>query len=470
MRIWEILQGFTERERKKFPLWLEAELEGKHTDILQFVKGLLEFDHQPEKEILWRHVFPHKPYKNGRFRRIVYEIKAKLKLFLAFSALKHDKDQLSIFYLRQLHQLGNPTLFESEAQKLLTDLEKSKLPSLSYYELLYRIHTEIRHHNLTYKIGTKDNLKQGQQLSELFDPWWIHEKYLLACMGDSLERVYGKDIPTSLLAEAEAFIQQHPDYARMKYLQLLILIMNMQEDAQTEEIFTHFQEVAKERNKYHSEEFSHIYIYLINRTVRLFHQVEASKFAHLLFRLYGWGIEHRSLLHENHIPPASMRAWVHTGLFAEETGEVSRLMPLYLQRVVPHMREEVGALCQAKLLFQTKAFSAISKLLFPHTYRDKLTEIESRIIQLQTRYELAPVRSEELEVPLSTLDRFIEDQQHISEHYKSRYLKVVRIFLRMVKLDRERLLHKLWEEVGPSVPHSMKGWLREKIQQKIDKL
>ncbi|MEM6768751.1 MAG: hypothetical protein AAF655_27685 [Bacteroidota bacterium] len=473
MKIWETIHALSKLERQKFIHWLNMELAERNSDLPLILSVLLAEKAIPSRETIWKKSFPNTPFgdkQDNKLRLSLSKLMNQVRLFLAYRMLK-DEDGLTVaMFLKKLNQLGLPHIFEEEAKKILNDQERKKLPSPSYYELRYQVHKQIRHHNLKYKGGNKSTPEHAARLNQHFDPWWIHEKYLLACVDDTLEQVHGQAVYTPLMSEVEEIIKAHPDYPKMDYLRLMKLTMDMGYDSPLENIFPLFQEVADNRNKYDEEEFSHLFIYLTNRSVRLFHSYESEETASLLFRLYRWGIENDVFLYKGSIIPGYMRAVVHTGILANQSREVVKLIPEYAKSIVPEAKEEILALCEAKISMHQKIFSKVLEKLEEKKFSDKLTEAESRFIQLQAEYELDKENAVELESPLSTLERFVRDQSGISPMYKRRYLQLISIFFRMIKQENRDRLEKLLTEIGSHSPYSIKGWLREKILEKMDGL
>ncbi|MEM8900958.1 MAG: hypothetical protein AAGC85_22780 [Bacteroidota bacterium] len=473
MKTWETLHALSKKERLQFSHWLDMELVGKKSILSDILKALLTFSSLPSRESLWKKSFPDIPYdekQDKKLRKELYKLMNHLRVYLAYSMLKQQEDLTSELFLKRLSQLHLPQLFEEESKKVLTDQEKNKAPSPSYYELRYQVHKLIRHHKLKYKGGEKSTYQHGASLNQYFDPWWIHEKYLLACVDDTLEQVNGQAVFTPLMAEAEEIIQAHPDYPKMGYLKLMKRIMKLEEDTELADIFPSFQEIASQKKKYEEDEFSHLFIYLTNRSVRLFHVRESEETALLLFQLYRWGIDNDILLYEGNIIPGYMRAVIHTGLLANREQEVQQLIPMYAEKLLPDSKEDILALCQAKLSIHKKAYSEVSPFLRNQKFSDRIMEIESRLIRFQAEYELDRENTVEIEGPLNTLERFVREQKGLSENYKARFLKVISIFFRMIQQDNRERLENLLAEIGSHSPYSIKGWLREKILEKMDGL
>ncbi len=470
MKLWKILQALSEQEQEYFAFWLKVELDGKHPNCLGLLDSLLVFKEKPNKQEVWESAFPDKPFVDSRFRRAVYEIRSRLRLFLAFLALKENKDLSASLMLRKLNQMNLPDVFEEELGKLMKEKKQDRLPSPSYYEFLYKIHKEIRQHNLMYRSGSKEGIQQARNLHQYFDAWWIHEKFLLSSADNSLGNVYGQTPLIPLMKEADEIIRSHPEYEKMTYLQLLKLVMDFDQRVNPQKVLTVFKRLADQRDKYEEAEFTHIFIFLLNKSVRLFHQSETQELSLLLFTLYKWGIDHRILWIEDWIPARALRAVVHTGLIANEPQEIAQLISDYSDKVLPEERDEIVALCKAKYAFQQGNFQIINSLLLFQKYDDKLTEVESKLLQYQAYYELDPTKGTELEGKLQSLEKFIRIQERISAGYKSRLLTAISIFYRMIKHYKKAPLKKLLAETDDSSPYSLQGWLASRIKEKIDRV
>lgn len=464
MKAWQLLQALSADKQEQLIHWLKGELQEKEPDFLSILHVFLKMDKEPPKKEVWAQCFPQKPFDDDRYRRITHNLKSHLELFLAYIALKEDPDLKKVLYLKQLNQLTLPTLFEKEVKKILNDLKKNKVPSSSYYQMLYRIQKEIQYHNLQHKSKNKKSPLQEFSLNHYFDPWWIHEKFLMACSDDTLHNIYGSHSFTPLLKEAEETVKAHPEYEQMKYLHMMIQLLNMDESYDPKKLYALFEELAFQREGLEVEESTNLYSYFLNRTSRLFNKQGSPPWALLLFKLYKWGIDHKYLIHKKVLPPANLRAVVHVGLIAGQLEEVASIIPIYGEMVLPIYRGAITDLCNAKLAFYQGDMRKTCKLLVDKKFTDKFLDFESRLLILQATYEQNTDSPTEMEVPIQSLQRYIRYQEYVSDIYKTRFLVCLKLFLQMIKTTDRDTLNKLKLELESCEVLGFKLWLKDKIE------
>ena len=465
MKFWQLFQSLSKESQQQFLYWLKGELMSKKPDYLILLEVILNAKKGPEKEACWVAAFPEKPFNDARYRRLIHELKSRLEFFLAYQAFKEDPDLQNTLYLRRLNQLKLPDLFEKEVRKIIKDLKQEKFPSPTYYQLLYRIKKEIKFHNLQHRDRLKKADLLGSSLNHFFDPWWIHEKFLMACSDDTRYHMYGSLPYTPLLKEAEETIRSHPEFEEMKYLHLMILLLNLDDSYDPSTLYELFEEIAQQREGLGTEEFINLYSYFLNRVSRLLNLQGSTRWAYLLFRLYSWGIDHKYLIHEEALPAGTFRAVIHVGLLAEQPDKVEDLIPIYSNMVLPPYREAVTALCQAKLAFHQGKMRLACRLLVDKKLVDKFLDFESRLLVLQATYELDKDSPVDLEVPIYSLQRYIRYQDSVSDVYKKRFLSCLGLFLQMIKSTANKpKLEQLQTELESCQVLAFRLWLRQKVE------
>ncbi|MEL7532573.1 MAG: hypothetical protein AAFN10_14745, partial [Bacteroidota bacterium] len=285
-KLWILIESMSPEERKRFPLWLKAELGDRQTYLQQLCQLLIDaYPDAPQRENLWQSLYPKSDFDDARLRKLTRDLTAWVEEFFAIEEFRGRKDEKSVALLRALYERELADEFEKAVRKFDREMAKRPLRDGEFFRMQYeleRLATEFAV-SFRYKLERSDSLttaqiSDSQRLQHFFDLWWIQTKLEIASINQAQKQITGQEIESVLLKELLELIPKDPILSQEPFINLyreMALLLMGSEEIELPKLLFQIQETAGLA----SEDLQTLWVALINHTVRTLNQTGKHKFS-----------------------------------------------------------------------------------------------------------------------------------------------------------------------------------------------
>jgi len=462
-KIWRVLALLNKDELIRFNKWLHIELAEKQTYVKKLFSIITELPERAEDERVWKKLYPNDPYNDARLRKLYRDLCANIEEFLAIESFRKNKDQKDIHLLRELREREAHDLFIKHYNKLDQEFTNAPLKDASIFRKKYQITYEMIQHQLQYQHGIKPISFEDLYMS--FDAWWVHEKIALACTHETLSALFPQHIHNALLTQAYEMISKRVDFSQMTLLQIHWKIHELFRGTPESEVQEISQWIVKYAKELPLSTKKEIFELLLNYHIRRLNTSGDEHTAHIIFKLYQWGINDKFLIAQRKLHWQQYKNIISICL---QTNNYEAAW-VYLNDLIKYLpakeKEEAYIFNLSQYHIAVEAYEEVISALGERKFSKLVYEIPARSTLLQAYYELYGPDKEWLIPQLTNLIRYVK-QQKLTEKYRQSYLNRFRLFRKLVQARNDEELNSLRQEIHQTKPISRPQWLLQKIQQR----
>ncbi|MEM6343125.1 MAG: hypothetical protein AAF927_04565 [Bacteroidota bacterium] len=472
-KLWILIESMSQEERKRFPLWLKAELGDRQIYLQQLCQLLINtYPEAPQRENLWHKLYPESNFDDARLRKLTRDLTAWVEEFFAIEEFRTQKEDKNVALLRALYERELPNEFEKTLRKFDREMDQQTIRGGDFFRTQYeleRLATEFAV-SFRYKLERAGStsgelLPDTQRLQHFFDLWWIQTKLEIASTNQAKKQITGQETESILLSELLDLIPQTPQLARepfiLLYREMTLLLMGRSE-IELGDLLLKIQEMPGLA----PEDLQTLWVHLINYNVRSLNQTGDPKFAEQSLLLFEWAIAADFLLVDGHLPEAYYKNLIALCLRTQKYDKAESYLEYYKPLLREERREDVYLLSSAIYHSNIKDFKKVIQIIGPVRLSRASEEIQARTLLLQAFYEVNPQEIEWLLNQLKNLDRYIRSRQNMSDGNKKPFLNRLRLFRRLLKAHTQKELDKLINSIETTRPLNTPQWLIEKAQLK----
>lgn len=479
-KLWILIESMSEAERKRFPLWLKAELGDRQSYLQQLCQSLIEaYPVAPAREIIWQSLYPKSDFDDARLRKLTRDLTAWLEEFFAIEQFRSQKDEKSVALLRAFYGRDLPDEFEKAVRKFDRELAKRPLRDGDFFRMKYeieRLATEFAV-SFRYKLDRSETSEQkereniipeSQRLQHFFDLWWIQTKLEIASTNQAKKQITGKETESILLNELLALIPQDPYLSQEPFIKLyreMTLLLIGEETVKLSELLEQMQEMPGLA----SGDLQTIWVALNNHNLIALNQTGEAKYAEQSLLLFEWAISADFLLVAGYLPEVYYKNLIALCLRTKQYDKAEYYLEHYKGLLREERKEDVYLLSKAIYHSHKKDFKKVIQIIGPARLSKSTEEIQARTLLLQAFYEVEPEEIDWLLNQLKNLDRYIRSRQNMSDEMKKPLLNRLRLFRRLLRAHSQKDLNKLIYSIQTTRPLNTPQWLIEKALLKRDR-
>ena len=411
--------------------------------------------------IVWQKLYPNKAFNDAHLRRLASELNQMALRFLSAEA-RSQNPLAEALDLQRL--LDKPELkkhlagIERNIQRLLDEVTGQ---STEYYLAQFNLQNNLV--NKTSKrlsvSGYADKLSSADfylesfyltQKLELYIGWLLYQG----------SRVSEKNL------ELPAGLWEHMENKRFDKIPLLKvyrLVVNCLVEAEQE---SHFKNLL-ENLEYHSEDLAKpdlrkCYFIAQNYCALKINQGKREYYLEM-FETFKKIIQKGLLLEEGSLSEGIFKNIVTVGLGVGDFDWIEQFIEEYVNYLPVNTRENARTFNLAYLFFYQKRYSDVIGLLQNVEYNDVVYALGSKIIMIQTYYELDEILP--MESLIDSFRIYIRRNKVMSKNLKREYINYlgfVKKLPTLYSLDKKTIA-KFREKVASSTSPTYKKWLLEKI-------
>jgi len=446
--------------------FLQSPYFNKREDVLQLFYFLKQHPSKATrkngKELAFQAAYPDRPYSDKDVDLLFSYLYKLLEEFLAIQTIKDDKALMKMYTVKSYKNLKMAPAFSRAVKASRTILSKSKLRNSEYFRLVYDLENEFYNY-----IGSKERIKENnlEELSHVFDIYYISEKIRHYCFQLSHQAVYKTTYKPALVKEVIQFVNDHPKYLEYPpiaiYFNYYKAIISEQEDFN----FTEFrQKIEQFKSHFSTAEIRDIYLAAINICIR-----RANKggilYINEIFEFYKNGIEQGVLLENDELPPFTFLNMISASIKLEKLDFLEKFIKKYSSKISPSFRESNVKYGKGALYYEQKKYKKAMQLLATLESNDPLLMLSGKTIQLKMLYELNEIGT--LDALLESMRIYLQRENNLGYH-KVIYKDVIQITKRLVNLSPYQPNKKktLQAKIEKMQPQSLRQWFLIQIEKK----
>lgn len=419
---------------------------------------------QINKEDVWQHIFPDRPYEDLAIRRYLSDL---IQLFFQFTALEQ--------WQSNNHRVGNELLeafseppyqrwYASLADKQNRRLHEPRpVKADDFYQRFrfYRIGLEQKENTANHK-EARQELESADENLELF---FAAEK--LRLFADSLG--YAQFMPEKADIHFPESLQDwlsQKGHHNQPLTKAYLMVVGLYNSDDADQTFHQLKAMMTEDYRFFSLNdqkalFIHLYNYCI---VNKINKGDHSYYDEL-FELFQLGLERGILLDEGKLGESTYRNIITVALRVKAFQWVEVFIRDYTERLPIQQQKNALDYNLAKVYFHQRQFDRVIGQLSLVEYSDMQYALGSRLLLLKTYFEMDELRS--LDSLLDAFRIFLRRKSRLSKPVKDQYLHLLRLVKKLAfvqPFEKEKLKQiQVQIEESNSIE---KNWLLEKAQEK----
>jgi len=465
-RLYQLFTQLSKWDVNHLEKFLMSPYFNKREDVIQLFHFLKQFPSKATKEngkkLAFHAVYPDRPFSDKDVDLLFSYLYKLLEEFLAIQTIKSDKALIKMYTAKSYKNLKMAPAFSRAVKESRTILSKGKLRNSDYFRLMYDL--ENGFYNF---IGSKERSKENnlEELTHIFDVYYISEKIRHYCFQLSHQAVYKKEYQPALMKEVIQFVNDNPKYLAYPpiaiYFNYYKAIISEQEDFN----FTEFRQKIEEfKSHFSTTEIRDIYLAAINICIR---RANKGGITYILeiFEFYKNGIEQGVLLENDELPPFTFLNMISASIKLGKLDFLEKFIKKYSSKINPSFRDSNVKYGKSALYYEQKKYKKAMQLLATLESNDPLLMLSGKTIQLKMLYELDEI--ETLDALLESMRIYLQRAKNLGYH-KIVYKNVIQITKGLVHLPpyQPNKIKSLRAKIEKMQPQSLRQWFLEQIEKK----
>ncbi len=465
-KLLSILQTLSKVERNRFRKFLLSPYLNDQPDLLLLFdasdKALRDGTFtQLERQQLWQKLYPKKPYNDSQLRRLCSDLNQMALRFLSAEA-RNENPLAEALDLQRL--LEKPELkkhlagVERNVSRLLDEVGAQ---STAYYLAQFNLHNNIANRSAKHLSSTGYGQKLPyadfylecfylSQKLELYVGWLLYQG----------SRVSEKSV------ELPIGFWEHLDNERFSNVPLLSVYRRVVNCLTEPEEESHFESLLESLD-FQSEHLTKTdlrkcYFIAQNYCALKINQGKREYYREV-FEIFRKIIQKGILLEDGNLSEGIFKNIVTAGLGVGEFEWTEKFIEDYSHCLPPGIRENARSFNLAYLFFHQKRYPEVLNLLQNVEYNDVVYVLGSKIILIQTYYELNEILA--LESLIDSFRIYLRRNKVLSKNLKREYINYLGFVKNLTVLSgfEKKELAKFREKIMATTSPTYKKWLLEKI-------
>lgn len=470
-----LLTAFSKHELNSFKKFLNSPFHNENQELIKlfylidmYLRGSEkeQKDNPLNKESVWKVIFPKKPFKDVKIRRLSSDL-----IKLAYSFLAHTNYQKK--YLSEqmslLSALSKPSLqkhFEHAYVQAEQLLEKNVLRNADYHLSGYSVNTKI--FNFPKDLGSKNKLFSYLEKSDYhLECFYITKKLEGYCAYISYRNVIAFDaeivLPLSFIEYVESSI-----YIREPSVRAYYLVTKMLLAPQEESYFVDLkQHLENNKNRFTLQELDVFYIHLKNYCIDTKINKGKTEYFTKLFEIFQTLLTEKIIFKNGIISTQNFKNIVTVGLHIKEYDWVENFIQTHSVNLPKEHRENALTYNLAKVYISQKKYDKVIEQLREVEYKNHVYALGGKLILLKTYYELQEYQP--LDSLIDSFRIYIRRNKIISREVKQQYLNMLRFVKKLsgTIVGDKKSIEKIRSQIDKCKALAGKKWILEKVEELV---
>jgi hypothetical protein len=467
-KLLSVLQTLSKVERNRFRKYLLSPYLNDQPDLLPLFdicdKGLREDSlAQLAQQQVWQKLYPNKPYNDTHLRRLASDLNQLALRFLSDEARRQNPLTEALDLQRLLEKPELKKHLATVERNIGRLLDETPGQSTEFYLAQFNLHNNIV--NKTSKhlsvSGYADKLSSADFYLECFYLTQKLELYIgwLLFQGS---RVSEKNL------ELPAGFWEHLANERFRSVPLLTVYHQVVNCLNEPDVETHYKNLLEslESQSEHLTKSDLRKCYFIAQNYCAFKINQGKREYYVaVFENFKKIIQKGILLEEGGLSEGIFKNIVTAGLGVGEFDWTEKFIEEYAPYLPLGIRENARIFNLSYLYFHQKRYPNVLELLGNVEYNDVVYVLGSKLILIQTYYELDETLA--MESLIDSFRIFIRRNKVMSKNLKREYINYLSFVKKLMdlKISGQKATAKFQEQVSAASSSTSKKWLLEKINE-----
>ncbi|MBN8702453.1 MAG: hypothetical protein J0M08_05285 [Bacteroidetes bacterium] len=462
-----ILKSFTKERIILFNRFVLATED--NNSFIRFTKHIIgtypNFDEKKiEKHILFKQLFPQKPYRDIVIRQLFSKLNKAIYHYLSYCELAENTNLFNHTLLRSLAK-NNYNWHTEHFLKLQLKNEKI-VDSTEIDTFLFEYLNQDLYKSYLYKQSNRSKEPNLQVISDSLDLHYIINKLKIYCEAISYQTISKTEYQIRFIDEILPYLTNSgiaKNILVQFYVSILQLLNSTSEDYS---LFASYKKLLfKNYKKLDSEEFFAIYNLSKNYCIKQAN-LGHSNYVRELFDLYKLELELFRKHKENSFSPSSYKNIASAGLRLKEYDWTRSFIDEFEPFLPNDSKKNTYNFSLASYYFATVEYKKCIKCLANIDHTDLFVSLSARALQARAYFELKEIMP--LESLLQSFKMFIGTKKKLGYH-RTNYLNFIKFVTRLNRFrykDFEpKHIQKLKLEIENEKNILEKKWLLEKVSE-----
>ena len=467
-KLLSVLQTLSKVERNRFRKYLLSPYLNEQPDLLLLFDAADQALRdgtftELERQTVWQKLYPKKTYNDAQLRRLSSDLNQMALRFLTAEARQQHPLTEALDLQRLLEKPELKKHLAGVERNINRLLEEAQGQSTEYYLAQFQLQNTIvnratKHLSISgyaEKLAAADFYLECFYLAqklELYIGWLLYRG----------SRVSEKSV------ELPAGFWEHLDQKRFEEVPLLIVfrqVVNCLHDLEVETHFKNLLESLESQAELLSKTDLRKCYYIAQNYCALKINQGKREYYREMFETFKKIIQKGLLLEEGSLSEGIFKNIVTVGLGVGEFEWIEKFIEEYSSYLPSSIRENARTFNLSYLYFHQKRYPNVLELLGNVEYNDVVYVLGSKLILIQTYFELNETLA--MESLIDSFRIFIRRNKVMSKNLKREYINYLSFVKKLMdmKISGQKATAKFQEQVMATSSSTSKKWLLEKINE-----
>ena len=431
-KLFSLFQSLDKKEVAEMQKFIDSDFHNKHEKVRMLFsylrKNYKNASFQPNKDKIFKYLYPSERYNDAKLRHVMSYLVNVIESYLSIKEFESDSLLKRIKLLRY-YQKRKLTKHFDNAHLLLEKYDKKHAKrDLDYHLRKYQLSM------LSYDREAIESRSENidlQSIADNLDVFYVASKLKIACHIANMQNIFKKEHELRLFDEILDLIQEK---GLFKVPIIGIYFNHYMTLIQPEQEIYFFQlkdQLLTYGDTFSEEELRDIYLLSINYCIKKLNSGNRH-FLNEVFDLYKISLENGAILIDNKLSPYTYKNIASAGVLLKEYDWVDEFLEEYVGQLNTEDVESFYSFSKANLLFARKKFDEVTDLLLQAEIKDLFTQLDARVLQLKSYYELS-----EFDLMDSGVDNFRQllGRRKILAYHKTNYSNFAKFLRRLSRTN-----------------------------------
>lgn len=459
-KLWQVFSLLTTEDYLRVDKWLDSPVFNHREDLRRLWEVLRNASAPPSPQMAWDAIAPQEPFQSADFNRCCSRLTQQLERYLCWqdSRLESEPEDHHLALAEAFKERRNAHFM----QLSLGRAERSLLRQPLRHDKFFFSRFQIEQLRYNAQSLTQHRTSGGlQEMSDAMDTWFVLQKLKQAC-SQIAQRQLGEPLPPlGFLEEVLEKVGQHA-YPDIPAIQIYYSAYQMLAAPDGEPFFLALKALLADSTALLPlDELRSVNLMAINFCVQQLNRGVAGTLEEV-YALYLRGLEEKWLFESGKLSPWTFKNVVSAGLKLHQFEGVAQFLEQYKGSLPEEIQQTHYRYNLAELQFARGDFRLALQSLAAVIFRDPLTELRARSLQIKAAYELEEM--ELVDYQLENLRKFLGRKRQLGYH-RDHYREFERLTRQLVGLGHGlEAARRLADEIQ-AAPHLVeRAWLLAKVQ------
>ncbi|MEY2828425.1 MAG: hypothetical protein RIQ33_283, partial [Bacteroidota bacterium] len=459
-----LLNTFSPQEIHRFRLYLQSPYHNANPLFYELYEAIRPYLHSRNKNeinalLVWKQINPTVKFNTIQFNKHCSNLYQLAANFIALNSIETKSNTIPLQFLKVLNQRKLTALFPFHATKAKQEIEKVNQKTNQFFDnFLWQ--QEFNNYQEVLQSRTKP--RNTAEVLTALDNFYLHQKLKYWSVALHYQKMF--DQPISILWDDFLFdyLQQNQQADETIEINRQILLLEKLDDATLHYKWLK-EKLMNKKSKLLFTTQKEIYLFLINYCIAQINSGE-SKYYKEIFEIYKLGLRLDLIIQQKIISPWDFKNIITVALQQKEINWAENFIVKYNSNLPKDEIENAYNYNLAKVFFIQKKYTESLKLLNQVAYTDIFYQLDIKILQAKTLFELN--ESDTLDDLMVSFTKLLNRKRKLSNHYQKRYKRFINYLQKILKVESEAKINTLILQLENDNEVPDRNWLLEKIKSK----